>query len=111
MVVLEEARLRQEDLAVHTPVRTGMAQLGWEVEVVSGSGFDVGAMVTNRVTNRGYSYPTGLTTGTGMRAVPTTGWRGSHRADWPGMHPSTLHDAWESAVAAGFHLPSLLARL
>jgi hypothetical protein len=101
-VLLARAREGVVRLAAATPVRTRAAQQGWQALPVDATT----AMIVNRVTNRGYSYPTGLITGTGSRAVPTLGFVGSHRQDWPGQFPSaTLRPAWMMESTIGFSLP------
>jgi hypothetical protein len=105
VLLLARAEEGKDRLARATNVATGAAQAGWEVEVLDATT----VAIVNRVANRGYSYPAGLVTGTGGRAQPTTGFSGTHRADWPGMTPSrTLHPAWEAEVLTGFTLPATL---
>lgn len=104
-MVQERAREGAERLAAATNVDTGAAQAGWHWFTIDATS----AAIVNRATNRGYSYPTGLITGTGARAVPTAGFTGGHRASWPGMSPSiTLRPAWEREITIGFTLPASL---
>ena len=105
-LLVARAEEGKERLARATPVRTGTAQRGWAVLPIDADSL---AIVNPVLSADGYSYPTGLITGTGGRAQPTFGYLGTHNPTWHGMAPSTtLHRAWEVEVVTGFTLPATL---
>ena len=108
-LLLARAHDGQQRLARATPRRSGAAAGGWQVLPINGEQ----VVIVNRVVSKnGYSYPTGLITGTGGRAVATSGYIGGHNAAWHGMLPSqSLHAAWEREVRTGFSLPASLLRM